>query len=80
MLQSPLLHDGLALTAYGMGVVFVFLTLLFLATALMSACARAFFPAAGADRAAAAATEPAARRRIAAVAAAVRRYRRRSSA
>ena len=42
---TSLLQQGLNLTLYGMGAVLAFLTLLVIATALMSACVRRFFPA-----------------------------------
>ena len=48
MFQSELLNDGFILMCYGMAVVFVFLTLLYLSTLLMSYLVRNYFPAASA--------------------------------
>lgn len=44
MFQSELFDSGLTLMYYGMGVVFVFLTLLFILTVLMSAVVRKYLP------------------------------------
>lgn len=43
--NSSLLQEGLSLVAFGMGFVFVFLTLLVFATALMSRLVMSFAPA-----------------------------------
>ena len=47
--MSDLLIEGLTLAAYGMGTVFVFLSLLVGATALMSSSVRALTPASDGD-------------------------------
>ncbi len=44
MLSSELFNSGLHLMYYGMGVVFIFLTLLFVLTVGMSATVRRFLP------------------------------------
>lgn len=43
-MQSALIEQGLSLMLYGMGVVFIFLTLLIFATTGMSAIAQRWFP------------------------------------
>lgn len=43
-MESNLLNEGLALMAFGMGFVFVFLTLLVIATTLMSKALTAWLP------------------------------------
>ena len=43
-MQSALIEQGLSLMLYGMGVVFVFLTLLIFATTGMSAIVQRWFP------------------------------------
>ena len=70
MFQSQILSAGVELMCYGMGVVFLFLTLLFLATSVMSACIRACFPEQRQAQG-----EGASREHIAAITAAVHRYR-----
>ena len=81
MFSSPMMHDGIVLLCYGMGAVFVFLTVLFLATALMSACVRAWLSGDGGARPAVAEAVAGRvpRRHVGAIMAAVHRYRRRSS-
>jgi oxaloacetate decarboxylase gamma subunit len=44
MMTSPLLQQGLDLMVYGMGTVFLFLTLLVAVTALMSSLVSRFLP------------------------------------
>ncbi|MGI9229864.1 MAG: OadG family protein [Gammaproteobacteria bacterium] len=70
MFQSQLLQDGIILLCYGMGVVFVFLTLLFIATSLMSGIIRMYFPADRGD------TNGEAAANIGVIAAAIQHYRR----
>ena len=44
MLEQELVQQGMDLLLFGMGTVFVFLSLLVLSTNLMSACINRFFP------------------------------------
>ncbi|MDR5906393.1 OadG family transporter subunit [Franzmannia qiaohouensis] len=52
MLDTQLMEEGLALMAFGMGFVFVFLTVLVVSTTLMSMLVRRLAPAPVADAAA----------------------------
>ncbi len=82
-MQGDIITQGLELMLYGMGTVVVFLTLLVLATTLMSRLVTRFFPEAAAEEAVTGTVAPAApvaqdSQIVAVIAAAIRKHRSRN--